>query len=62
MPDCKTYKQTNSIVSMKQQINIEEVHAKNNRRNGQEHDKIAKIIFPIFEIRENKLPRKRPRR
>ena len=61
MPVGKTYTQTISIVSMKQEINIKEVHAKIKKK-WPEHDKIAKIIFPIFEIRENKLPRKRPRR
>ena len=48
MPVGKTYKQTITIVSMKQEIYIKEVHAQNKGRNGSEHDKIAKIIFSNF--------------
>ena len=47
---------------MKQQIDIEEVHAKITEEMGQNMIKSRKLFFPIFEICENKLPRKRPQR
>ena len=50
MPDGKTYKQPNSIVSMKQQINIEEVHAKITEEMGKNMIKSRKLFFQFSKF------------
>ena len=50
MPVVKTYKQTISIVSMKQQINIEEVHAKITEEMGQNMIISRKLFFQFSKF------------
>ena len=50
MPVGKTYKQTISIVSMKQEINIKEVNAKIKKEMGQNMIKSRKLFFQFSKF------------